>query len=318
MSEIRRANFLLVFLGLAGVWFLPKKGMKIFFGTILIGLALLTGWGMIWKPQYELSRARFPMMFISILPASLWLETILDCNRKWMALFRALVISFVILCGINAVFIYGNRGRVERFRTISEETIELAGWLKEKVPEDGRVLIAGPAGHSITAGHVAYLPVLSERALMALDFYHVPLKKVGYDYPPLPYRDSKEGIYRFMDLYNVTHIITSSRSWKERFGESPEWYKPVLRFGKDPEKIVYQVQIKKPSLFYSGTGKVHSDINRLIVELEKDFEEVVLKYNWVEGLDAKEPAEIRPFDLEDGLQFIAVKPNGLKTIDIRY
>jgi hypothetical protein len=258
------------------------------------------------------------MMFLSIIPAGLWAERILERRETLMAPLRALLIGLIVLVGVNTVVVYGNGGQVEKYLPIPEETLELTEWLRENTPEDGRVLFAGPALHKVAGGHAAYLPVMAEREMMAVDFYHVSPSKYEYDYPPGPFRESGEGTYRFMELYNVTHVIAWHRKWMEALENAPDRYERSRSFGEDPEKVVYRVIRDGSSLFYQGSGRVSAGVNRIDVSLDHDQGEVVLRYNWVEGLRAEPPAEIFARDVGDGIRFIGLRPGGRREIALRY
>jgi len=44
----------------------------------------------------------------------------------------------------------------------------------------------------------------------------------------------------------------------------------------------------------------------------------VIAYNWDERLSVAPPAQIEPVEVEPGVVFIGIRPNGEKTINIRY
>ena len=73
--------------------------------------------------------------------------------------------------------------------------------IQENVPRQGRVLFAGPAVHAYGAGHVAPLPLFTDREMMACDFYHFSPKQVEYVYPPSAYRQTPESVFDFMEQF---------------------------------------------------------------------------------------------------------------------
>jgi len=315
-EHLRQGNPLLVFYGLVALWFLPQKGMKTFYGVFLVGLAMLAGWGDSWKPQLQLSRAGIPMFFVAITPAALWLGKLLQEPSTKMIPVRAAILVLLLLSGLNSARLYGNKG-LGPYVTMNPEMNEIVSWIKNDAPENSRVLFAGMTVHGYGRGHIAYLPVLTGREMMACDYYHFSPSRVEYDYPPRFFRENEEKMSEFMNLYNVGCILTYHDTWKDFFRKHPDQYEEIKSFGDKKKRTVFKVK-REPNQFFKGSGTVKAGINELKVKVSNPFEEVVIKYNWVEGLCSEAPVEIKPFEVGKDVRFILVNPHGKAEFRILY
>lgn len=312
-AHLREGHPVLLFLGVAGLAVVPTRGVGLFFAPIILGLAFLTGWGDQLVPNLELDRSSIPLLFAAIPPAAIAAERLLSASGPWMVLTRAALIAMLALGGYNTSRIYKNRG-LAPYVTISDEMKEIVGWLRANVPEDGRVMIAGHAVHGYGGGHVAYLPVLIGREMMACDYYAFPPSLVEYDYPPRAYRRDDNRYHQFLDLYNVTHIMTIHDHHKNYLRSHPEWYEEVVTHER---KCIFRVK-REPNSFLSGSGEVEADIDRLNVTLDSPQPEVVLKYNWAEGLTSDPGVELFPHSVDENIVFIGVRPGERSSFSIRY
>jgi hypothetical protein len=194
----------------------------------------------------------------------------------------------------------------------------LVHFVRNAVPPGGRVLFAGATVHFYGRGHVAFLPCLTGREMMACDYYAFPPGTVEYNYPPRAYRLKREDTLAFMDLYNVTHVVTYHEDWRRYFLDQPERYQPLLL---PPEKnrayCIFKVK-RTPDIFLKGSGTVTADFNRIRVDLDAAREEVVIKYNWCDDLRVSQPAEIFPHKAWKDINLIGIRPNGAQAVDIRY
>jgi len=315
-GHLRQANPCLVFFGMIGVWFLPQKGVRAVFGVIIAGLAFLAGWGGLWNPHLHLSRAALPLVFVSIIPAALWMEKWLENSTVRMVLVRAMLLSILVLGGFNSTRIYGNKGPA-KYVTMSPFVEQFTDWLRKNTPEKGRVLLAGCATNEYWQGRVAFLPVMADREMMAIDHFNSSRSAAGHDYPVSPVDGNEGKLSDFINLYNINYVITCDDDWRKFLSQDRSGYEEIKTFGDSPDKTVFKVN-RKPDQFVSGSGRVKAGINELVVTVDNPLEEAVLRYNWEDGLTVEAPAMIKPFDMGGNVRFIAVNPHGKSTIMISY
>jgi len=281
LEYCRRGHPLLVFPGILGAWFLADRTQRRYWGLAVVGLVVLTGWGGIWRPRLEFSRAGIALFFLACVPAGLWAGRILEQRSLRLGVVQALLLVLLAAAGLNAADLYENRG-IEHYKVMPEEVRRFAAWIRRNVPEGARVLFAGPAVHGYGGGHVAWLPVMSGREMMACDYYHFSPKSVEYEYPPRGYR-SFTNMVRFLRAYNVSHITTFRKYWQRRLESHPDTFELVYQFGRmrRPKKVYRVKQDLSP--FLRGAGRVCAALNELVVFPEDPQGDLVIKYNWVEG-----------------------------------
>ena len=81
---------------------------------------------------------------------------------------------------------------------------------------------------------------------------------------------------------------------------------------------IFQVH-RTSGLIEGAAGRIEADFNRLRVTFDDTPPEtVILRYNWVPGLDAVPPARIAPYATDAGLVRVKLWPAGQHAVDIRY
>ncbi len=313
LSHFYEMNPVLLFFGVLGVFVLPNRRQAIWLAPVIIGLLVLTGWGEIWKPNLQLRRMAILLAFVAVAPAALALDRIFATRSRALAWARSLVPALLILTGLNAFRIYRNQWPAQ-YVTIGPMVNDLVAWVKAEVPEGGRVAFAGKIVHFVGRGHVAPLPMFTGREMMSCDYYHFPHGMSEYVFPPRSFCNSQEDVFRYFDLFNVTHVMTYHRSWQAFFRERPGCYEECADF-----QGLAAFRIKRSaSLFEKGNGKVQADFNRLDVVLDSGEEEAVLRYAWADGLVAKPPATVFPVEYGKSVRLIGVRPNGSGPVVIRF
>lgn len=310
---IKEGHPLLIFLGIGGVFFIPSRNIRIWFIPITICLAVISGWGRDFAPKLELNRIAIPLFFISIVPASIWISNLLKIKTIRYTFIQATLTSLLILGGWNCVRIYKNDSLV-RYKAIPNEIKELVNWLKTNTPEDGRILFGGSTMHGYGHSHVAFMPYLVKREMLASDYFHYSPRIMQPHFPPQEFLNNKDDTFRYMEFYNVTHIITQEEKWENLFHAMPEQYKKETTISG---KTIFSVN-REPTMFLKGSGEIEKDFNQIKILAENEQEEIVIKYNWQDGLEARKPAEIFPFDTGTSIKLIGIRPNGEKDIVIRY
>lgn len=315
-AHVREAHPLLVFFGVAGIWFWPGRHLRWFAGVLLAGMVLIAGWGEVWKPQFQLARTVIPLLYVAIAPASLWVERLIRSPKTYLAPLKAALCALLILGGDSVYRWHRNRGGAP-FRGMDPENHELAHWIRTSVPEGGRVMFAGPTVHGYGRAQVSFLPVLAGREMMACDYYNFSPKRVEYDYPPRAFRANDQTMLEFMELYNVTHVITYRPNWVRYYDGLPEYYERVHTFGVNANKHIWRVR-REPAVLLRGQGEVQAGINRLTVIPAPGATDLVLRYHWEDRLTVEPPAVIQPLQVAEHVRFILLQPNGSSRCRIRY
>ncbi len=313
-NSMRSVHPLVIFLGGAGMFFLPDRGARRFFPALCIVLVLLTGWGQFWKPQFQLNRAVIPLSFVLILPCAMWVER--AARKRGLLFTRAIVAAVLCLGGCAVTRSYANRGPAP-YRGMGPETRDLATWLKIHTEPGSRVLFAGATVHGYGYAQASLLPVLSEREMIACDYYNFSPRRVEYEMPPKAFRGSPARIRAYLDLHGVGHVITYHPHWVRFFDRNTNDYARVRVFGPTTNKYIFRVLNPAPHLA-SGRGRVTAGVNRIEVVPENPRDEIVLRYRWADGMKVDAPAEIFPADMGDGIRFIGLRPGGAAACSIRY
>jgi hypothetical protein len=315
VAHLQEVHPVLLVFGFAGLLVPGVRAVRRWFGIPLLAFALIVGWGPQILPNLELGRMAIPMAFLAVAPAAGWAARLLRGGNGWLAPARAALVALLALGGANVANVYGNRSGAG-YRLLPPEIRAFAARLREEVPEDGRVLFAGAMVHHFGQGHVAYLPVLAERQMMAVDYYHFPMTYVEYEYPPHPFYTSHEALRDFVRFYNVTHVATYHERWKRAFRELGPECEELAGFESVQASVF---RLRRPSTpFVQGAGRVRADFNVLDVEVADPEAEAVLCYNWAEGLSAPAPVELFPCAAGPGVVLIGVRPNGCGEFRIRH
>ncbi len=314
LESFRSMHPLIVFLGGAGMFFLPDRGARRFFPALCLVLVLLTGWGQTWKPQFQLERAVVPLGYVLVLPCVLWIDR--AARKRGLLFTKAALAALLCAGGYNAIRLYANRGPAP-YHAMRPDTPAFADWLKVHSAPGSRVLFAGPTVHGYGGAQISLMPVLADREMIACDFYNFSPKRVEYEMPPRPFRETPERVRAYLDLLGVGHVATYHAHWIEFFGKHTNDYEHVYIFGNKTKKHVYRVLNPAPRLA-SGRAAVTAGVNRIHVIPEGTPEEIVLRYRWVDGLHVDAPAEIFPADMGDEIRFIGLRPHGAAACTIRY
>lgn len=312
---LRQTHPVILFLGIAGSFFLPSKGMRRWFVPILLASMIIAGWGREWKTDLQLDRMFINALFIAILPAAWAASTFLRSKTVYAVLASALISALLIMGGYNTVKYMGNEGRA-KFRTMSPEIKQMVSWIKNNTPDNGRIMFAGAAVHGYSAAKIAALPVYTEREMMSCDYYGFSPKLVEYNYPTREFRKhGRERLSLFMDLYNITHVVTYHEDWKGVFRKHNDQYEEMISFGK---KTIFKVK-RRNSMFIKGSGSVKAGINSINVKLNDSAKPAVIKYNWVDGLTSSDDCvTLSPYETGTSVKLIAIEPNGAEKMTISY
>ncbi|MEM7393759.1 MAG: hypothetical protein AAF492_15565, partial [Verrucomicrobiota bacterium] len=96
-EKVGSVHPLLLFLGIAGIFFLPSRNKKLWYGPVMVGLIVFAGWGRSYFPELQLRRMAIPLAIISVVPASFWMTRILCSHGPYMAFMRAGAVSLLVV-----------------------------------------------------------------------------------------------------------------------------------------------------------------------------------------------------------------------------
>lgn len=326
---------LVLALGLGGALWACPAGLRRWTLPGAALLAGLAGWSQEFKPLSQMARMCIPMAMVLALPAA-WVcgmaaDGLQEAGipgragwRRWGTWLSCGVLAAGLAFGARAARMFYLNQQAAKQRSYANSGMPAwVEWVRENVPEEGRLAFAGKAVHAYGGGNIAYLPVLTGREMMADDYYGFPRNTIEYDYPPRFYRATPEGWDFFGRAYGITHWA-AAKPREIRFLEShPELFTHAasLEIGS------YAVEIFEANAwrgvpatrFLEGRGRVEARENELVVRPEPGQERVVLRYNWREGLEcATAGAEIGPFAVDGNLRFVEVRPGGADFVRIRY
>jgi len=247
---LRRTHPVLLFAGCLVLLVLPYRRYRRFFLPFIVVSLLLAAFGKEWMPTMQIDRVWINALYVIILPAALVAGSLMRRRGLSERLAAALLVGLILTGGFAMVKYMGNQSNA-RFNTMSGEMQRMSAWLRENVPDGGRVLFAGAAVHGFGGGKVAALPIYTGREMMACDYYGFSPKLVEYNYPPREFRhQGPEKMFQFLEFYNVTHIATYHKGWKETLQKVPQYYEIAWRSG---EKMVFRVK-RDNTMFIEGGG----------------------------------------------------------------
>lgn len=327
-NHLSEVHPVLLFLGIVGTFTAARGGLRSFFGVILLGFLFLTGWGQAWKPDFQLSRMVLPLCFVAVVPASVLAGRVLRHGDLRLAMVRAGLVSLLAVGAYSVSKIYANEG-LAPFRVPDEQVTKLINWLAENTPEDARVMFSGKTVHAFGRGQIAYLPVLTGREMMACDYYNFPMDTVEYEFPPAPWRKPLANYDAFVEAYNVSHVVTYHERWKKYCRGQPDRfteelvldYISVFRIHRDTRPLLQGTGKGEGMAKVEGTVK--SDFNRIEVTLDEPAEEVVLTYNWLDGLRTEtEGVELFPYTYREDqgvvITLLGIRPGSHTNITITF
>ncbi|MCP5488419.1 MAG: hypothetical protein H7A43_07190 [Verrucomicrobia bacterium] len=316
-DQIRMANPLLVFLGLAAPLLVLKGSQRRWLAPITLGFILLSGWSDVLFPNRQLHRMSIALFFMTIPATALTLDVLLETTgwrRSWLA---ALVAALVAASGWNARLIYQGRG-VETYGIFTPGLHTLAERVAQETPPEGRVILAGAVGEDYEDGHMGYLPILFHRELLGNAYRHDQDMNPWAGTPPAHPPGTPAEFKTWVDTFAGHLIITIEDEWRNYLRAQPESYEERGQVTTTHQTYtLFRVRHPAP-LFAAGEGRVEAHPNHLIVNLNDPEVPAILRYRWTDGLTVSPPAELYPAPVNQELSLIGIRPGGETHLVIRY
>lgn len=264
-----------------------------------IWTTLLGAGGPFCAPHLELERFLLPSSMLWALVAAVGLaEMLRRVASVQPASTRALQIcAAVLVCTLLAYSpsltyrITGNQSK-ERYLVASP----LIGQIRDTIVQyvgDGRTLFAGFILHELNGGHVAPLAAMTQSPLIASRYQHD--RWTYEDIIPEEYRARGEvGVLEFLDLHNVSLVITHDKNWSRWFAARNALFEQVAQHQRFR---FFKRRSAHPGYFLEGSGEVLAQAGSA-VSLRVDSRTAVVKFNYLPWLEARgcavSPARVSP------------------------
>ncbi|RIL11388.1 MAG: hypothetical protein DCC75_02420 [Proteobacteria bacterium] len=270
-------NSLILVFGIVGViaaLFRPSERLMALSSVWCLAVAAL---GPVFLPQLELDRYFLIAAMPSIVPAATYLTQLWLSNVSLLA--RALALSCLLYSPFWVGKVYSVR-TVEKFNFAQPIVPELVNAISSNVKE-GRVLFAGFILHELSYGHIAPLAEWSGVPIVASSYQH---DRWHYtDIIPESYRQRKElGVMEYLDLMNISHIVTHEKFWRKWFGSRTGLFEQVWHSG--PFTLLRRKEFKG-TYFLLGSGEILSQ-GRDSLSVRLETESAVLKFRYFDFLQA--------------------------------
>lgn len=306
--------------GIMALACLPLRRFRRWAAVAVLWIVFLYSVGPLLAPRMQLDRMVIPAAMLMAVPATILLSLLWRTRASSGAGLRGAVLALLILGGASTVRIYDGEGFAP-YRHLPGWMVGFTDWVRENVPENGRLMFAGTTIHAYGRGHIAYLPVWTGREMISCDYYGFPPGLFEPRCPPGAWAKNKQGIHRFETAYGVSHVVTFRPDYLKYYRSHPKWYREVWST-RSPERTDFALfeVLDFRGRFLEGEGTATADFNRIHLSFPSGSvpERAVVAYHWQDRMTVSAPAEIEPFDAGNGTTFIAVHPNGAESVDIRY
>jgi len=321
---------LLAVAGLAGLPLIAAPRRTRFLAIPVAGLALLALLGPFWRSNLQLERMLFPALGLLAVGAAYWIASFETppaaeagpFPRLAWAVSWASVLVMLFAAGDSQAHYYRGNSH-QSFEGMLPSVHKLVDEIRSRVGENARLLVAGKAVHAYGHGHIAYLPILTGREMVACDYYGFPPHFIEMDCPPKHARTQPGGMHGYMVRHGASHVLTCRPNYIEFFATEPEHFREVARIPSEWhfDYVLYELADATGVVLTPGVGaEAESDFNRIALSFPGEVpEEAVFAYNWSDRFSAEPPeAEILPERFETGETFLKVRPHGAKEVVVTY
>lgn len=327
--RIREWHPLIMTFGIGGLFFLQGKYTRRWMApvfTLLSIVTLLIGF----RRTSQLDRVAIQMAAAMVFPAAVIAGRF--CVRTWSRPKSACAyLDHIACCVVCAALAFGGRVAAEHFANragfkfwpANQAVYDYAEWIKNNVPEEGRLAFAGITDCKFEWGKPTYLPILSNREMMSDDYYGYPKGLTERNYPPKYYRNNTENYLFFSEAYGITHWAVTDSKNKSFFDANTNAFELVdYRMLQSTHVYTYhRIGTEGTTKAFLGSARVLAKENEIAIEPSEDSlnKDVVVRYNWRPGLRCKtKGAEIFPYKADKNITFIGIRPKGHSKVVIGY
>ncbi|HMO19277.1 MAG TPA: hypothetical protein PKA63_14520 [Oligoflexia bacterium] len=319
-ENVTKINPLILLLSLPSLLMLsldPKRKYLIGYPLLLTTLWLLFLSTVVLnlKPQLELDRMMLISSILLSIPVGALIHQILsyvpelsDASNRYFKqlnlltkrLAQASILSFIFLGIISTGSILQNRSW-EKYQTMDNRLALLARLIEEN-RGNGRTLFAGFILHELGGGHIAPLSRLSGTPIIASS----PVHNLWWytDVIPEHYRKKgPAGIEEYLDLMNVSLVVTHERVWKNYFKNSSFRYEEA---GSVDRFLAFRRINDNNSYFVNGDGKIISQSGDGL-KLTLTSESAIIKFTYHPFLQVSNCDSINEFTQNSAISFISLE-----------
>lgn len=290
-------NPLLLFLVLPGILLL-RPYSRFVYGAVLGWLIVLGSILVPLKPQLELDRMLVLFAICAVAPVSMAIYKLLtQAKNSWAChALAAVTLSFLLSGFVSTGAIVKNRSIVPYFFMQARPKAAIAA-IKDNVKE-GRLLFSGFMLHHLGSAHLAPLPYFTGVPMIASSHVH-NLWEYKQVFPHSFISREPEGIFEYLDLYNVSTVIAHEKRWRKFFSKYPDRFE--LKWQDGPFRL-YKVKNFTDNYFIEGRGKlIDQSTNSITLKLATT--DAVLKFNYFPFLKSS-ACNIKPKTVAEELVFI--------------
>ena len=275
-------NPLILIFTIPGI-FLFARHLRTLFLSLSLWLLFLGGIVVTLKPQLELDRMLLILAILSAIPTARALSELFEHFQEcttWVSRVShngiALLSGGFLLAGPLVVCGIVNDRSLEQFSFASPLSSSLTLAIKT-FGGDGRTLFSGFVLHDLDNAHIAHLPYLTGKPLMALSPFH-NLWRYRQIFPEsFVARMNSGGIEEYLNLYNVTAVISHEKMWREYFQARPQEYTQVWQ--EDKFTLFTRKNYHSSYLLKGDVDSITATTKTIVVTPSSS--ELVLKYNYL-------------------------------------
>lgn len=268
------ANPLLLFLTIPGLFLLTRRS-RLLWTIQSLWLLLLGAVIAQYRPQLELDRMLVVLAFISAIPASRSIQSIIAIRNSSIASRFAFASTFAFL-------VVSPLATGSLLRNRSFDTFSFAAPRMEQLQElimahtgDGRAVFSGFVLHDFSHGHLAPLPLLTGKPIVASSPFHDQWTYKEL-FPKKVVDEGDSAIEALLDSYNATVVVAHEERWVEYFRSRRAKYQVL---GEPLPFTVFKRLQYVPTYFSKGSGQIlQQTYSAVIVQLETTDADLKFSY----------------------------------------